>query len=151
MCCVSMPRLIVCPRALVVVFPSGLPGLSQTHHSFFTSSGLETFQFGVRARGIRVMAPSFPTFQTLRGAKSRSAHQTFSGSGISLFVAHFVQLLTTSDPDWTASPALHSGSLVSRIGCPSCPASDRKSTRLNSSHPSISYAVFCLKKKTTPL
>src|SRR5438876_9296548 len=28
-----------------------------------------------------------------------------------------------------------------------CPASDRKSTRLNSSHPSISYAVLCLKKK----
>src|SRR5690348_17470715 len=26
-------------------------------------------------------------------------------------------------------------------------AGDRKSTRLNSSHPSISYAVFCLKKK----
>src|SRR5690348_17965738 len=25
---------------------------------------------------------------------------------------------------------------------------DRKSTRLNSSHPSSSYAVFCLKKKT---
>src|SRR5690348_17646179 len=24
---------------------------------------------------------------------------------------------------------------------------DRKSTRLNSSHPTISYAVFCLKKK----
>src|SRR3712207_7702187 len=27
---------------------------------------------------------------------------------------------------------------------------DRKSTRLNSSHANISYAVFCLKKKTTP-
>src|SRR5699024_12087512 len=27
------------------------------------------------------------------------------------------------------------------------PSSDRKSTRLNSSHVSISYAVFCLKKK----
>src|SRR5438874_6974685 len=27
------------------------------------------------------------------------------------------------------------------------PASDRKSTRLNSSHVEISYAVFCLKKK----
>src|SRR5690348_17397876 len=26
-------------------------------------------------------------------------------------------------------------------------SADRKSTRLNSSHPSISYAVFCLKKK----
>src|SRR5699024_12005374 len=28
---------------------------------------------------------------------------------------------------------------------------DRKSTRLNSSHVSISYAVFCLKKKNRPL
>src|SRR5258707_5710116 len=27
------------------------------------------------------------------------------------------------------------------------PAEDRKSTRLNSSHANISYAVFCLKKK----
>src|SRR5207245_5066832 len=27
---------------------------------------------------------------------------------------------------------------------------DRKSTRLNSSHGSISYAVFCLKKKNEP-
>src|SRR5207249_6397811 len=30
-------------------------------------------------------------------------------------------------------------------------ARDRKSTRLNSSHVSISYAVFCLKKKTYAL
>src|SRR5438552_13775543 len=28
------------------------------------------------------------------------------------------------------------------------PVTDRKSTRLNSSHQIISYAVFCLKKKT---
>src|SRR3712207_7174834 len=36
----------------------------------------------------------------------------------------------------TLSPALVGG-----------PARDRKSTRLNSSHANISYAVFCLKKK----
>src|SRR3712207_8758228 len=30
-------------------------------------------------------------------------------------------------------------------------ARDRKSTRLNSSHANISYAVFCLKKKKTTL
>src|SRR3712207_7305657 len=30
------------------------------------------------------------------------------------------------------------------------PSKDRKSTRLNSSHANISYAVFCLKKKKTP-
>src|SRR5437773_7960690 len=31
------------------------------------------------------------------------------------------------------------------------PASDRKSTRLNSSHITTSYAVFCLKKKNNTL
>src|SRR5438445_2434576 len=30
------------------------------------------------------------------------------------------------------------------------PSQDRKSTRLNSSHANISYAVFCLKKKSSP-
>src|SRR5438876_4793322 len=35
-----------------------------------------------------------------------------------------------------------------RLDGPSLDPPDRKSTRLNSSHPSISYAVFCLKKKT---
>src|SRR5438874_7424788 len=35
---------------------------------------------------------------------------------------------------------------VSAGGCNAC-ESDRKSTRLNSSHVEISYAVFCLKKK----
>src|SRR2546427_6421219 len=33
----------------------------------------------------------------------------------------------------------------------SLPGSDRKSTRLNSSHSQISYAVFCLKKKNKKL
>src|SRR5947209_14946942 len=36
------------------------------------------------------------------------------------------------------SPVVRSGT---------CECSDRKSTRLNSSHANISYAVFCLKKK----
>src|SRR5689334_25408638 len=34
-----------------------------------------------------------------------------------------------------------------RVATGSCALIDRKSTRLNSSHSSISYAVFCLKKK----
>src|SRR5215510_15596581 len=45
-----------------------------------------------------------------------------------------------------------SGNAVrARPGCPQTDphtvAGDRKSTRLNSSHVAISYAVFCLKKK----
>src|SRR5690625_5548944 len=34
---------------------------------------------------------------------------------------------------------------------PRRPGIDRKSTRLNSSHVAISYAVFCLKKKKTKM
>src|SRR5699024_12120482 len=36
-------------------------------------------------------------------------------------------------------------------GFPSLPALDRKSTRLNSSHVSSSYAVFCLKKNNVTI
>src|SRR3712207_7763342 len=38
------------------------------------------------------------------------------------------------------------GSGGAAAACVEC-AADRKSTRLNSSHANISYAVFCLKKK----
>src|SRR6266852_24084 len=44
----------------------------------------------------------------------------------------------------TYSRSLRSDSV---IGGAHVTSSDRKSTRLNSSHGSISYAVFCLKKK----
>src|SRR5207245_7974394 len=49
----------------------------------------------------------------------------------------------------SASPkvVIAHGALNARIA-PFWVAQDRKSTRLNSSHGSISYAVFCLKKKT---
>src|SRR2546430_7533178 len=38
---------------------------------------------------------------------------------------------------------------MTRIAFSPTSTSDRKSTRLNSSHSQISYAVFCLKKKKT--
>src|SRR3712207_8158388 len=40
---------------------------------------------------------------------------------------------------------------VVRAGPREARRGDRKSTRLNSSHANISYAVFCLKKKKQPL
>ena len=45
---------------------------------------------------------------------------------------------------WCRGTVLCPGSRMTRSGGP---CSDRKSTRLNSSHDQISYAVFCLKKK----
>src|SRR2546421_3360571 len=44
------------------------------------------------------------------------------------------------------SSVRQAGHRALRSGC----GSDRKSTRLNSSHDQISYAVFCLKKKKPP-
>src|SRR2546430_13406366 len=50
----------------------------------------------------------------------------------------------TASPDWVCfGPQPGSGIAGSCLGA----ALDRKSTRLNSSHSQISYAVFCLKKK----
>src|SRR5205814_5460303 len=49
-------------------------------------------------------------------------------------------------PPRAARIRLRSGASSPRARASS--ASDRKSTRLNSSHLGISYAVFCLKKKT---
>src|SRR3712207_7025088 len=37
--------------------------------------------------------------------------------------------------------------LIEKVGTGQSVQADRKSTRLNSSHANISYAVFCLKKK----
>src|SRR5258708_9025552 len=53
---------------------------------------------------------------------------------------------TVSEAEWKVWPVsrirdFHSASLTVQS------AADRKSTRLNSSHQIISYAVFCLKKK----
>src|SRR3712207_7107919 len=53
----------------------------------------------------------------------------------------------------TARPPATGGSSAARSACArsgstwSTSLPDRKSTRLNSSHANISYAVFCLKKK----
>src|SRR5207249_12238494 len=48
--------------------------------------------------------------------------------------------------DRAALRAFHDA-ITSTGSIPTSLAEDRKSTRLNSSHVSISYAVFCLKKK----
>src|SRR5690242_21908399 len=68
------------------------------------------------------------------------------------------ELQLCADLDFFAHPDTLTGTRVPAAYChpwptkpeswpASCAATDRKSTRLNSSHMSISYAVFCLKKK----
>src|SRR5256885_3919252 len=49
--------------------------------------------------------------------------------------------------DWWIRHAVYG---AGRVGSSASAFEDRKSTRLNSSHLVISYAVFCLKKKKRP-
>src|SRR2546430_7120875 len=50
-----------------------------------------------------------------------------------------------ADPDRVVTHAVHNLAVEGAANLD--PDRDRKSTRLNSSHSQISYAVFCLKKK----
>src|SRR5690606_40766589 len=58
-----------------------------------------------------------------------------------------VHVRFTGDPKAVAAVARALASVVTVTGM----RQDRKSTRLNSSHVKISYAVFCLKKKNRQL
>src|SRR5207245_10428400 len=70
----------------------------------------------------------FPYTTLFRSDGSRDVHQVIEDSGLGEFEVG------------KALYGLITAGFLHRAG-------DRKSTRLNSSHGSISYAVFCLKKK----
>src|SRR6266498_1024371 len=69
---------------------------------------------------------------------SRLARHSSSRSSASITAAAATSARTST---MRATPSTNHGSLPEAL--------DRKSTRLNSSHVRISYAVFCLKKKTS--
>src|SRR5215211_6392763 len=74
------------------------------------------------------------TFEGLNGPDGRPARDADRSGGAN-FSLH------------RGLPALGPGSLRMAAATLANPLRDRKSTRLNSSHTVISYAVFCLKKK----
>src|SRR5207253_6463071 len=102
------------------------------------------FQCHVAARALH----SFPTRRSsdlsVRARRSLPAKRTLVRS-----------LRARRAPSRFGARTLHSRSGTFACGTPRAngdqrgvPQADRKSTRLNSSHVAISYAVFCLKKKT---
>src|SRR5687768_17724737 len=82
----------------------------------------------------------------------RSRHHTESGANrraVGGGVLAEEPQLAAGDRGHAADHA-HGGRLARTVGAEEpegLPLADRKSTRLNSSHGYISYAVFCLKKK----
>src|SRR3712207_8546185 len=85
------------------------------------------------------------------------AHQRFVRPGpLVLGTALLKSLTRTADRDRTVSRRSKPSSRTALMGEQPNPwdllqPQDRKSTRLNSSHANISYAVFCLKKKITTM
>src|SRR3712207_8651455 len=76
-----------------------------------------------------------------------------------LFRSEFEDLVKSGiiDPTKVVRTALQNAASIAALmlttdaAVTDAPEPDRKSTRLNSSHANISYAVFCLKKKNTAI
>src|SRR3712207_7411021 len=74
-------------------------------------------------------------------------YTTLFRSKLNLLHLHFsdnegFRIESESHPEVVTAPALSKADVQQLLA-----TADRKSTRLNSSHANISYAVFCLKKK----
>src|SRR5439155_24507786 len=102
---------------------------------------LVTFLFFLSS-GRRRHVPSFPT---RRSSDLGGRHGVEGAAGRARLRAHLAHLLFLAEPILEG----HEGGLLAPplLELAVAQAADRKSTRLNSSHVAISYAVFCLKKK----
>src|SRR5207253_3625318 len=88
--------------------------------------------------------PESPRYPRHRTARVPTACETQLSTMQSKRAAHKAPRQRTDPVQLPAAPRVLSNSLMWRA---SRRRADRKSTRLNSSHVAISYAVFCLKKK----
>src|SRR5690348_6139238 len=95
---------------------------------------------GYKAARLSRPGDALPTLDWWRGFRSKELTQLMEeAQTVNLDIAAAVARFRQAD-----ALARQAGAAL----LPSLSATgDRKSTRLNSSHPSISYAVFCLKKK----
>src|SRR3712207_8855656 len=73
------------------------------------------------------------------------AAEQYRATAMPLVVLAGQEYGTGSSRDWAAQ-----GAALLGVRAGLTESLDRKSTRLNSSHANISYAVFCLTKKTIP-
>src|SRR5687768_17753322 len=85
----------------------------------------------------------FPYTTLFRSLDDAGAAALVTDGGLEALVRGYAGPLIHLDRD---GPLL-AGRPDGDLGVPLGPSEDRKSTRLNSSHGYISYAVFCLKKK----
>src|SRR3712207_8090439 len=91
----------------------------------------------------------FPYTTLFRSHPGRPLHRRplrVEDARVPVVDGHVVALVQVADP---VGERPHRQRVGAQEHLSVAPAEDRKSTRLNSSHANISYAVFCLKKKKT--
>src|SRR3712207_8920500 len=90
----------------------------------------------------------FPYTTLFRSAEAGDSDRWFTADEAYYAEAAVVGLLALKEELLKTHPSPKIWICSERRSCPDPKAvADRKSTRLNSSHANISYAVFCLKKK----
>src|SRR5439155_2004982 len=93
----------------------------------------------IKITGIETHDVRFPTSRTLDGSDAVNVDPDYSAAYV---------ILRTDNPGLEGHGLTFTNGRGNNVVCAAIEALDRKSTRLNSSHVAISYAVFCLKKKT---
>src|SRR5690348_18434087 len=89
-------------------------------------------------------------FLFFKGPATTEIYTLSLHDALPIFVGPLAHRRLLANVRWRAYSAAPTGRrcrVTADSSTPSTGKRDRKSTRLNSSHPSISYAVFCLKKK----
>src|SRR5690606_545317 len=129
-------------RGVVPGLGTLLVGADPGSVSYVTGKHRDSAEVGIRS--IREELPADATEADVRAAIARlNANPEVTGYIVQLPLPTGIDenaMLELIDPDKDAD-GLHPTNLGRLV--------DRKSTRLNSSHVKISYAVFCLKKKKT--
>src|SRR5699024_11652415 len=99
--------------------------------------------------GGTVMSNILVAYFSASGVTAKAAEAIAKAVGGDLYEIIPQAPYTAADLNWNDKHSRSSTEMQDEQSRPAlaAPVRDRKSTRLNSSHVSISYAVFCLKKK----
>src|SRR3712207_8820242 len=87
--------------------------------------------------------PYTTLFRSPDRERSPEIDEDVTGKELDRATQHQIKTLESRNAEWVARHLVMAGRLIDDEP----ELADRKSTRLNSSHANISYAVFCLKKK----
>src|SRR5699024_12452141 len=105
----------------------------------------------IASYGFSITSPTSPVFSSifLFTAPATLVIYTLSlHDALPIYSLFWITPVSTTLPSVILSPASSAGLFANRTAVfTNRRPGDRKSTRLNCSHVSISYAVFCLKKK----